>query len=83
MHLSTVTTKGQTTIPKEVREFLHLKPNDKIVYIPDGKRVFLSPIKGNILGLKGIVKSSMKGAIDFLKLREQVKEKVAKEALEK
>ena len=82
MHLSTLTSKGQTTIPKEVREFLHLKPKDKIVYISDGKRVFLTPIKGTILDLKGVVRRSTKGPINFRKLREEVKEKVAKEAME-
>jgi AbrB family looped-hinge helix DNA binding protein len=82
MRLSTLTSKGQTTIPKEVREFLHLKPKDKIVYIPDGKRVFLTPIKGTILDLKGVVKRSTEGPIDFVKLREEVKEKVVKEAIE-
>lgn len=82
MHFSTLTSKGQTTIPKEVREFLHLKPKDKIVYIPDGKRVFLTPINGTILDLKGIVKRPTKKPINFRKLREGVKGKVVKEAME-
>ncbi|MBH0182710.1 MAG: AbrB/MazE/SpoVT family DNA-binding domain-containing protein, partial [Nitrospira sp.] len=29
MPTSTVTSKGQTTIPKEIREHLHLKPGDR------------------------------------------------------
>lgn len=82
MHLSTITSKGQTTIPKKVREFLHLKPKDKIVYVPDGKRVFLMPIKGTILDLKGIVKHPSNKSIDFPKLREKVKEKVVEEGME-
>lgn len=82
MHLSIITSKGQTTIPKEIREFLHLKPNDKIVYIPDGKRVFLTPVRGTILDLKGVVKYSNEKQIDFHKLREEVKEKIVKEAME-
>ncbi len=82
MHLSTVTSKGQTTIPKEVRKFLHLKPQDTIVYIPDGKRVFLTPISGTIMDLKGIVKRSAKKPIDFIKLRGEVKEKIGKKAMD-
>ena len=81
MHFSIITSKGQTTIPKEVREFLHLKPNDKIVYIPDGKRVFLTPVKGTISDLKGVVKNLAKRPINFLKLREEVKGKIVKEAM--
>jgi AbrB family looped-hinge helix DNA binding protein len=77
MHFSTLTSKGQTTIPKEIREFLHLKPEDKIVYIPDGKRVFLTHINGTILDLKGLVEHPAKRPINFPKLREEMKEKVA------
>ncbi len=79
MHVSTITSKGQTTIPKEVRVFLSLKANDKIVFIPDGKRIFLSPINGTILDLAGSVKHGGRKPISFSKLRESVKAKIAKE----
>ncbi|MFH1856647.1 MAG: type II toxin-antitoxin system PrlF family antitoxin [Candidatus Omnitrophota bacterium] len=79
MHLSVVTSKGQTTIPKEIRNFLHLKARDTIVYITDGERVFLKPLKGNILDVMGMVKTTSKKAIDFSALREDVKAEVAKE----
>lgn len=82
MHFSIITSKGQTTIPKAIRAFLHLKPNDKVVYVPDGKKVFLTPVNGNILGLRGSVKHSSGKPINFSKLREEVKEKIAKEAME-
>ena len=37
-HHSRLTSKGQTTIPAEVREYLGLKPGDRIVYsLKDGK----------------------------------------------
>ena len=32
MLISTLTSKGQTTIPKSVRDALHLNTNDKIAY---------------------------------------------------
>jgi len=38
MPVSILTKKGQTTIPKEVRKFLGLKPNDRIFYIIEGKK---------------------------------------------
>ena len=38
MHQSTLTTKGQTTIPREIRKLLGLKENDRILYeVEDGK----------------------------------------------
>ena len=38
MSTATITSKGQTTIPKDVRERLGLKPGDRIhfVTLPDG-----------------------------------------------
>ncbi len=38
---STLTSKGQTTVPAEVREMLNLKPGDKIRYVIYGDKVFL------------------------------------------
>ena len=39
MITSTVSSKGQVTIPKKIREFLKLETFDKVVFIPleDGK----------------------------------------------
>lgn len=81
MHFSTLTVKGQTTIPQEIREYLHLLPQDKIVYVPDGDKVYITHVRGSILDLKGIVKRRTKKPLDFHKLREQVKGKIAGEAL--
>jgi antitoxin PrlF len=37
-HQSRLTSKGQTTIPVEIRQYLGLKPGDQIVYaLKDGK----------------------------------------------
>ncbi len=82
MYSSTVTSKGQTTIPKKIRKLLHLKSKDKIVYIYEDNKVFLKPIKGTILNLKGVIKHSIKKPIDFYKLRDEVKQKIAKESIE-
>jgi antitoxin PrlF len=39
MPVSTVTRKGQTTLPKEVRDALRIKPGDRIVYELEGDSV--------------------------------------------
>ena len=85
MPLATMTTKGQMTIPKAVREKLHLKPHDRLVVIPDpdGERAILRPIHGDALRLKGIFKNAVKGPIDFKKLRQDAEEGMAQEALER
>jgi len=38
MASATITSKGQVTVPKEIREKLNLKPGDKVEFIPDGDR---------------------------------------------
>lgn len=54
---STLTAKGQTTIPKEVRDHLRVRPGDKLKYFinPDGSVVILPTLP--ITALKGILKS--------------------------
>ena len=81
MPVSVLTSKGQTTIPKDVRDFLGLEPNDKIFYMVEGKRVILKPLKGNILDLRGSVATKDK-PIDFKKLRDTTRKKVARKIVE-
>lgn len=42
MPTSTITSKGQTTVPKEIREALDLEPGDKLTWEVDGRRVAVS-----------------------------------------
>jgi antitoxin PrlF len=58
--ISALTSKCQTTIPKEVREHLHIGPGDRVKWftLPDG-RVFVVPITP-ISSLRGIVKAKKK-----------------------
>ena len=53
---STVTAKGQTTIPKAVREHLRLKPGQRLKYFihPDGTVVLLPTLP--VTALRGILK---------------------------
>jgi AbrB family looped-hinge helix DNA binding protein len=56
MAASTVTSKGQTTIPGQIRKHLKLKPSDRVEFVvqPDGK-VVLVPATVDIVDLKGIL----------------------------
>jgi AbrB family looped-hinge helix DNA binding protein len=51
-----MTSKGQITVPKDVRLKLNLKPGDRVrfVFEADG-RVRLSPVKRDISSLRGIL----------------------------
>ena len=54
--LSTITSKGQTTIPGEIRRHLKLKAGDRIEFIveSDGK-VVLVPATVDVSELKGLL----------------------------
>jgi len=47
MIISTISSKGQVTIPKKIREFLQLGTYDKIVFIPVEKGKVLITSKQN------------------------------------
>ena len=81
MSMSVLTKKGQTTIPKDIRNFLNLAPNDKILYLMEGNKVVIKPLKGNILDLKGSIKTKDK-PIDLKNLRSETKKRVARKIAE-
>ncbi|HEY5210376.1 MAG TPA: type II toxin-antitoxin system PrlF family antitoxin [Stellaceae bacterium] len=56
MSASTITSKGQTTIPGAIRRHLKLKPGDRVEYIveADGKVVLL-PVTLDVSALKGLL----------------------------
>ena len=59
MPTGTLTSKGQTTIPREVREFLKLKPGDKLDFKlnTESGTVTLKASNIHVLDLKGMLKS--------------------------
>lgn len=58
--LSTVTSKGQVTIPKEIRDLLRIRSNDKVDFVLDGEKVLLVPVK-TLRDLRGAVPAQGKG----------------------
>ena len=54
---SALTIKGQTTIPKAIRDHLHLKPGDRVKFFvhPDGTVVLLPIVP--VSALRGLVKA--------------------------
>jgi len=75
-----ITSKGQITIPKEIRDKFNMKPHDIGEFaVRDGKIVFTVK-KGTILD--AITRKSNK-KIDFKKVREQMEKDIAEEIVRK
>jgi AbrB family looped-hinge helix DNA binding protein len=58
MATSTLTSKGQTTVPKEVREALDLEVGDKLTWEVRGGKVAVTTDRPAFYQWEGIVKSS-------------------------
>lgn len=55
MSTATLTSKGQMTLPKEIREDLNLKPGDKVEFVKIGERYELRPRNIRAEDLAGIL----------------------------
>ena len=56
MATAIITSKGQTTIPKQIREHLKLESGDRVEFVIDADgRVVLMPLKIDIKELRGIL----------------------------
>jgi antitoxin PrlF len=61
---SALSVKGQATIPKAVREYLHLAPGDRIKFFlhPDGTVVILPKLPAS--RLKGMIRTRRRVSLD-------------------
>ncbi len=76
MATSTLTSKGQVTIPKEARERLGLEPGDRLRFeVREDGIVEIRPETGDVMALFGAIKPQVRGVTV-----EQMKRDVAKAA---
>ena len=57
MTTTTLTSKGQATIPKEIRDFLGIKPQERVAFSIDGGQVILKRASYNTREAAGCLKS--------------------------
>jgi len=67
MH-STVTSKGQTTIPGRIRKSLRIKPGDRLEYSVEGDRVTFHVHPGT-QSLRGVLASKKGRKMAFAQIR--------------
>jgi AbrB family looped-hinge helix DNA binding protein len=63
MPISTITSKGQTTVPKEVRDALDLGPGDKLTWEVRGGRVAVTTNRPLLWELEGFIKHGESDAV--------------------
>lgn len=63
MPTSTMTSKGQTTVPKEIREALDLGPGDKLTWEVNGGRVAVTTERPALYRWKGFIKHGPADAV--------------------
>ena len=44
---STITARGQTVIPAEIRQQFHLSPSDRLEWVVEGANIRVIPVKGD------------------------------------
>jgi AbrB family looped-hinge helix DNA binding protein len=73
--IATVTTKGQITIPAEIRKKFNISAKDRVDFIADGERIILVPVKtlqdfrGAVKGVVGVPEKERQAARDALSRR--------------
>lgn len=71
-----ITSKGQITLPKEVRKLLDVHVGNVVVFEKEGDRIVIKPAR-TLKEFKGFLKGKSKGA-DFDEIRKKAKEYVGK-----
>ena len=66
---STVTSRGQTTIPGKIRRALRIKPGDKLEYVVEGDHAIIRVHLGT-RSLKGALPSRKGKGMSFAQIRE-------------
>jgi AbrB family looped-hinge helix DNA binding protein len=73
MPSSTLTSKGQITLPKEVREHLHVKEGDRVDFVIDeAGHVVLQPARSRLGELWGMVHEPGRKALTVEEMDEAI-----------
>lgn len=57
MHIATISSKFQLSVPKKLREQLHIKPGQQFILIPKGECLELVP-KRSIKSMRGVLEGA-------------------------
>ena len=75
-----VSSKGQLTIPKMIRDYLGISAGDRVTFIIRDGEVIFYPVKGTLLDLRGSIKHG-RHTENLDAVRNVVKGEIAKKAV--
>lgn len=81
MPVAVLTSKGQMTIPKEIKRALNLKPSERVIIAIEDEHAVIKPLRGNILDIGGSISiPDIEKPINFRMVREEFRRDVAEKA---
>ena len=76
MPISTMTSKGQITIPKEIRDLLELHSGDRLEFtFEKGGQLVVTPLKKNVDDLYGKLFNPDRAALSIEVIKEALRQK--------
>lgn len=73
MPTSTMTSKGQITLPKEIRDYLHAKPGIKIDFIiQENGEIVMKAVNRSVRELEGILAPYVKKPVTLEEMDEAI-----------
>lgn len=79
MPTATLTSRGQTTIPKSIREELRLQPGDRIEFILEEDQVVIRRAGADITALDGMVDRSDREPVSVEAMNEAIERAASSE----
>lgn len=80
MPTSTLTSRGQTTIPKPIREAMSLRPGDRLEFTLEGDRVILRRAGADLTALDGLLDRSDQEPVSVAEMHEAIERAAGNEA---
>lgn len=75
---STLTVKGQTTVPKSIRSYLGLHAGDRLDFVIEEGKVILQPATVDVRDLKGMLRRPGAKAVSVQEMSMAVRKRAAK-----
>lgn len=78
MPVSQITVKGQTTIPKKIRDYLKLHTGDRVDFVIEDGKVVLKPSNLDVKELEGILHRPGMKAVSTEEMKQAIRKRFKK-----